>query len=114
MGPLLSDLAQKMQAKAENSDANAAKILIHSTHDTCLAGLSNTLDIFDERYVYPAMHTHIHLMLTSICRWPAFTAAVTFELFKKHTPAVQPASPWQNVLSMFGRDREPTEHCTFL
>ncbi|EIW55519.1 phosphoglycerate mutase-like protein [Trametes versicolor FP-101664 SS1] len=91
MGPLLSDLAQKMQAKAENSDANVAKILIHSTHDTCLAGLSNTLDIFDER-------------------WPAFTAAVTFELFKKHTPAVQPASAWQNVLSMFGRDREPTEH----
>lgn len=56
MGPLLSDLAQKMQTKAEKGDADAAKILIHSTHDTCLAGLSNTLDIFDERYVTFTMH----------------------------------------------------------
>lgn len=60
------------------------------------------------------MHINIDTMLTLMYRWPAFTAAVTFELFKKHTPAVQPASAWQNVLSMFGRDRAPTEHCTFL
>lgn len=52
MGPLLSDLAAKMQTKAEKGDADPTKILIHSTHDTCLAGLANTLDIFDEKYVY--------------------------------------------------------------
>ncbi|CDO75738.1 hypothetical protein BN946_scf184921.g14 [Trametes cinnabarina] len=76
MGPLLSDLSEKMQAKAEKGDADLTKILIHSTHDTCLAGLSNTLDIFDEK-------------------WPAFTASVTFELFKKRKTDVHPASPWQ-------------------
>ncbi|KAI0702036.1 phosphoglycerate mutase-like protein [Cerioporus squamosus] len=64
MGPLLSDLTRKMQAKAVKGDAEPTKILIHSTHDTCLAGLASTLDMFDER-------------------WPAFTAAITFELFKK-------------------------------
>ncbi|KAH9897039.1 phosphoglycerate mutase-like protein [Cubamyces lactineus] len=91
MGPLLSDLAAKMQVKAENGDADPTKILIHSTHDTCLAGLSNTLDIFDEK-------------------WPAFTAAITFELFKKRSSSAPPASPWQNVLSLLGRSSEPTEH----
>ncbi|KAI0634864.1 phosphoglycerate mutase-like protein [Trametes polyzona] len=91
MGPLLSDLAHKMQAKADKGDSDPTKILIHSTHDTCLAGLSNTLDIFDEK-------------------WPAFTAAITFELFRKRVPAAQPASAWQNVLSIFGRPQESTEH----
>ncbi|PIL27691.1 hypothetical protein GSI_10844 [Ganoderma sinense ZZ0214-1] len=81
MGPLLSDLTQKMQAKSENGDANPTKILIHSTHDTCLAGLASTLEVFDEK-------------------WPAFTAAITFELFKKRQQAPAPTSVWQNVLSL--------------
>ncbi|KAI8986698.1 phosphoglycerate mutase-like protein [Trametes punicea] len=98
MGPLLSDLSQKMQAKAEHGDADPTKILIHSTHDTCLAGLSNTLDIFDEKY------GSIRIP------WPAFTAAITFELFKKRTPTAQPTSSWQSVLSLFVRSSEPTEH----
>ena len=51
MGPLLSDLSRKMQIKADQGAADPAKILIHSTHDTCLAGLSSTLEIFDEKYV---------------------------------------------------------------
>ena len=49
MGPLLSDLSGKMQAKADKGDADPTKILIHSTHDTCLAGLSSTLGVFDEK-----------------------------------------------------------------
>ena len=49
MGPLLSDLARKMQAKADKGDNDPTKILIHSTHDTCLAGLASTLNIFDEK-----------------------------------------------------------------
>ncbi|OSD08745.1 phosphoglycerate mutase-like protein [Trametes coccinea BRFM310] len=91
MGPLLSDLSEKMQAKAEKGGIDPTKILIHSTHDTCLAGLSNTLDIFDEK-------------------WPAFTAAITFELFKKRATNARPASPWQNVLSLLGRSQDNTEH----
>ncbi len=66
MGPLLSDLAQKMQAKAEKGDAEAPKILIHSTHDTCLAGLANTLDVFDERYSHFDMNTFT--LLTAFLR----------------------------------------------
>ena len=50
MGPLLSDLTRKMQEKAAKGDADPTKILIHSTHDTCLAGLSSTLDMFDDKY----------------------------------------------------------------
>ncbi|KAI0746993.1 phosphoglycerate mutase-like protein [Daedaleopsis nitida] len=92
MGPLLSDLTRKMEAKADKGDADPAKILIHSTHDTCLAALSSTLEVFDEK-------------------WPAFTAAVTFELFKKKTDqAVQPPSTWQNVLSMLGNAQNTSEH----
>ena len=51
MGPLLSDLARKMHIKTKKGDADPTKILIHATHDTCLAGLSSTLDIFDDRWV---------------------------------------------------------------
>ncbi|KAI0646511.1 phosphoglycerate mutase-like protein [Trametes meyenii] len=91
MGPLLSDLSRKMQSKAEQGDADPTRILIHSTHDTCLAGLSSTLDIFDDK-------------------WPAFTAAITFELFKKRQAPALPRSPWQSVLSVFGRSSDPTEH----
>ncbi|TBU47055.1 phosphoglycerate mutase-like protein [Dichomitus squalens] len=91
MGPLLSDLARKMQVKAEKGDADPTKILIHSTHDTCLAGLSNTLDIFDEK-------------------WPAFTAAVTFELFKSRQPATPPASTWQSLFSIFTPAQGTSEH----
>lgn len=39
-----------MQEKAAKGDADPTKILIHSTHDTCLAGLSSTLDMFDDKY----------------------------------------------------------------
>lgn len=49
MGPLLSDLSQKMQKKVDHGEKDPLKILIHSTHDTCLAGLCSTLDVFDEK-----------------------------------------------------------------
>ena len=49
MGRLLSDLSHKMLSKAENGEEDPMKILIHSTHDTALAGLCSTLDVFDER-----------------------------------------------------------------
>ncbi|KAI1798013.1 phosphoglycerate mutase-like protein [Ganoderma leucocontextum] len=91
MGPLLRDLTQKMRAKAEKGEADPTKILIHSTHDTCLAGLSSTLEIFDEK-------------------WPAFTAAVTFELFKKQQQAAPPTSVWQNIFSLFPSAQATSEH----
>ncbi|KAH9849601.1 phosphoglycerate mutase-like protein [Lenzites betulinus] len=91
MGPLLADLSQKLQAKVDKGDADPTKILIHSTHDTCLAALVNTLDVFDEK-------------------WPAFTAAITVELFKKPATATPPPSPWQSVMSLFSRAQDTAEH----
>ncbi|KAJ7136013.1 histidine phosphatase superfamily [Mycena epipterygia] len=67
MGPLLADLSQKMQQKVERGADDPLKILVHSTHDTALAALCSTLDVFDEK-------------------WPAFTASITFELFKRSQP----------------------------
>lgn len=49
MGPLLSDLARKLVNKAEQGDRDPVKILIHSTHDTCLAALCSTLGVYDNR-----------------------------------------------------------------
>ncbi|KAH9939851.1 phosphoglycerate mutase-like protein [Amylocystis lapponica] len=79
MGPLLRDLSQKMQAKAERGEQDRLKILIHSAHDTSLAALCNTL------------------------QWPPFTASVTFELFRRREreDTSRATSPWQSVLTPF-------------
>ncbi|KAH0581940.1 hypothetical protein H2248_011610 [Termitomyces sp. 'cryptogamus'] len=97
MGRLLDDLSRKMQHKANNGAQDPLKVLIHSTHDTALAALCSTLDVFDEQ-------------------WPAFTASITFELFKK--AAVTPqraadASFSQIVLSNF-KSRPVPEFCTLV
>lgn len=52
MGRLLSDVAEKMHAKADEGSHNKLKLLVHSTHDTSLAGICKTLEVFDDRYVY--------------------------------------------------------------
>ncbi|KAJ7275028.1 histidine phosphatase superfamily [Mycena rebaudengoi] len=70
MGPLLADLSQKMQQKVDRGTEDPLKILIHSTHDTALAALCSTLDVFDDK-------------------WPAFASSLTFELFKKPPPVHQ-------------------------
>jgi len=80
MGRLLQDLGNKMGAKAEKGSKDHLKILVHSTHDTAIAGLSQTLDVFDEK-------------------WPAFTAYISFELFRKTVPA-QSNSLLQNLSSI--------------
>ena len=55
MGRLLGDIASKMHQKTkENLPSNSIseetpKILMHSTHDTALAALTSTLDVFDDR-----------------------------------------------------------------
>ncbi|KAI0264755.1 histidine phosphatase superfamily [Gloeopeniophorella convolvens] len=68
MGRLLDDLTRRMHLKTQEigrmSREPEPKIMIHATHDTALAGLANTLDVFDDR-------------------WPAFTASITFELYRR-------------------------------
>ena len=51
MGRLLEDLSRKMQHKAVYGSQDPLKILVHSTHDTTIAGLCSTFDVFDERSV---------------------------------------------------------------
>ncbi len=51
MGRLLEDLTNKMQHKIEKGRKDPLKVLVHATHDTGIAGLCSTLDVFDEKYV---------------------------------------------------------------
>jgi acid phosphatase len=49
MGRLLSDISDKMYAKVSQRSENKLKLLVHSTHDTSLAGICKTLEVFDEK-----------------------------------------------------------------
>lgn len=51
MGRLLEDLSRKMQHKAVYGSQDPLKILVHTTHDTAIAALCSTLDVFDDRSV---------------------------------------------------------------
>lgn len=63
MGRLLKDLGDKLNEKA-SKPKSPLKLAVYSLHDTSLAGLLSTLDVFDNH-------------------WPAFTASIGLELFKK-------------------------------
>ncbi|KZV84235.1 phosphoglycerate mutase-like protein [Exidia glandulosa HHB12029] len=79
MGRLLDDLQRKMQLKAEGV-TKQPRLLVHSTHDTALAGLCQTLDVYDER-------------------WPPFTASITFELFR-HKPVFAGPRSWLQAVGL--------------
>jgi acid phosphatase len=54
MGRLLSDVSRKMHSRVvggedEEDREKAPKILVHSTHDTALAALCSTLDVYDDK-----------------------------------------------------------------
>lgn len=53
---MLADISRKMQRKAEKGDHDPLKILVHSTHDTAIAALCSTLDVFDERCSLQALY----------------------------------------------------------
>ncbi|OJA09583.1 hypothetical protein AZE42_06673 [Rhizopogon vesiculosus] len=84
MGRLLADVSEKMQHK------NLTKFLVHTTHDSTLAVLLYTFDVFDEK-------------------WPPFTSSVTFELFRRQTPPEQQTN-LQQVLSSLWRRSSSDEH----
>ncbi|KAF8317194.1 phosphoglycerate mutase-like protein [Clavulina sp. PMI_390] len=87
MGRLLSDISTRMQKKAEKGDKDPLKIAIHACHDTSLAGMQQTLDVFDGR-------------------WPEFTASMTVELFK------DTASSGSSITSFLGL-RKPAHYVRF-
>lgn len=49
MGRLLTETLGKMNQTVTEGDEDPPKILIHSTHDTAIAGLLGTLEVFDNR-----------------------------------------------------------------
>ena len=64
MGRLLNDLSKQLNEKAAHPSKAPLKLAVYSAHDTSLAGLLSTLDVFDNR-------------------WPTFTASLGLELFRK-------------------------------
>jgi acid phosphatase len=46
---MLDHLMVKMSRKVELGDRDPLKLLVHSTHDTMLAAVLSTLDVFDDR-----------------------------------------------------------------
>ncbi|KAJ1302017.1 hypothetical protein OPQ81_000852 [Rhizoctonia solani] len=69
MGRLLADMSGGMSALINRREA--PKIRVLACHDTTLAGLCQTLDVFNNR-------------------WPDFTASITFELFSESVPQSAP------------------------
>ena len=49
MGRLLAEVSGKMNQRATAPDQETPKIFIHTTHDTAIAGLLGTLEVFDNR-----------------------------------------------------------------
>ena len=49
MGRLLAEISAKMNQTVAGDDENPPRILIHCTHDTAIAGLLGTLEVFDDR-----------------------------------------------------------------
>ncbi|KIJ63162.1 hypothetical protein HYDPIDRAFT_134966 [Hydnomerulius pinastri MD-312] len=90
MGRLLADISTKMQRKIDQVDQDPLKILVHSTHDSTLAALCNTLDVFDQK-------------------WPPFTSSVTFELFKKKSQPEQRSS-LQTLLGGLWKSHSTDDH----
>ncbi|KAG1811722.1 phosphoglycerate mutase-like protein [Suillus subaureus] len=88
MGRLLADASEKMQRKIQLDSKDPTKLLVHTTHDSTLAALLCTFDVFDDK-------------------WPPFTSSVTFELFRKRIPASQQTNiPGLRALSSFWRPRD--------
>lgn len=81
MGRLFDDMLTKMAQKMARGEDDPLKLLVHSTHDTAIAAMHHTLDVFDNRSVFIFISRE-RRSLTFRLRWPAFTASVTFELYK--------------------------------
>ncbi|CEL63245.1 hypothetical protein RSOLAG1IB_05287 [Rhizoctonia solani AG-1 IB] len=79
MGRLLAEMSGGMTAIVNRTEA--PKIRVLACHDTTLAGLCQTLDVFNNR-------------------WPDFTASITFELFSESTSQSTPST---HSLGIFSR-----------
>ncbi|KAF9649732.1 phosphoglycerate mutase-like protein [Thelephora ganbajun] len=73
VGRVMDDVSQKMQRKALKKNEDQLKILVNCTHDTTIAGVLQTFGVYDRK-------------------WPAFTAQMTFELYKDKSDTSPPQS----------------------
>jgi len=80
VGRVMDDVSQKMQSKALKKNEDQLKILVNCTHDTTIAGVLQTLDVYDQK-------------------WPAFAAQMTFELYKYKSDTSPPQH--ESFLSRF-------------
>ncbi|KAF9226315.1 phosphoglycerate mutase-like protein [Gyrodon lividus] len=90
MGRLLAEISTKMQNKIIQANKDPSKILVYGTHDSTLAALCSTFDVFDNK-------------------WPPFTSSVTFELFKKQSQPEQQSS-LRGLLSGLWKSHSSEEH----
>ncbi|KAF8842016.1 phosphoglycerate mutase-like protein [Paxillus ammoniavirescens] len=90
MGRLLAEVSTRMQNKIERAKADPLKILVYGTHDSTLAALCSTFDVFDDK-------------------WPPFTSSVTFELFKKQSQPERQSS-LQTLLGGLWKTHSAEEH----
>jgi len=58
MGRLLADISKRMQRKAQLDSKDPVKLLVHTTHDSTLAALLCTFDVFDDKYVSLSAFRH--------------------------------------------------------
>lgn len=81
MGRLWGDLIRRFDNRLSGSEQ--IKLGLYGTHDTTLAGMLKVLGVFDNR-------------------WPAFTAYVSVELFKRAEPSTDTVSSpgWLAGLSL--------------
>lgn len=45
----MDDVSQKMQTKALKKNEDQLKILVNCTHDTTIAGVLQTLEVYDQK-----------------------------------------------------------------
>ncbi|RXW20608.1 hypothetical protein EST38_g5244 [Candolleomyces aberdarensis] len=105
VGRLFEDMLKKIQHKIDHPENDTLKILVHSTHDTAIAAIRQTLDVFDDNF---GAETDLFVLVP---RWPAFTASVTFELFKAASPEGSHVGQSQAVLArLSGHGKSTSQH----
>lgn len=50
----MDDVSQKMQRKALKKNEDQLKLLVNCTHDTAIAGVLQTLGVYDQKWVSTA------------------------------------------------------------
>jgi acid phosphatase len=55
VGRVMDEVSQKMQRKALKTNEDSLKILVNCTHDTTIAGVLQTLGVYDQKCVFAAV-----------------------------------------------------------